>query len=52
MYLEQYEPREDGRKLEFVREVVLADKDGKPFSMGSLAEATEFILEISFATNG
>ena len=52
VYLEQYEVKEDGRQLEFVKETLLLQKDGSSFNIGHLDDAPEFLSEISLSING
>lgn len=52
VYLEQYEVKEDGRQLEFVKETLLLQKDGSLFTIGHLDYAPEFLSQISLSING
>ena len=53
VYLEQYEVKEEGRQLEFVKETLLLQMDGTtPFNIGHLDNTLDFFSEISIAMNG
>ena len=53
VYLEQYEVKEDGRQLEFIKETLLLQIDGTtPFKVGHLDYAPELLSEMSLSING